>query len=124
MNSLEKWNGMVSRAKALKKEEAEARLALCTDIISDTPMVNGTSTVRSVLYGYPVKAVQNLNYSIDLGALASVWHELSVDEKAVVKMVPTLQTGAYKKLPENSLLHEAVVSKLGMPTLECGELKQ
>lgn len=122
MNVLETWKDLQVRLKALKEEEADTRRSLCSEIIADAPMKNGRTTVRSVMYGYPVKAVQTLSYSLDLAVLGNIWDSLSPVERAAVKMKPTLQEGKYKKLPEDSILHEAVVTRLGMPTLDVGDL--
>jgi len=121
MNDITKWKDTVVRLKALKKEETELRSSLTTLIIGKTPMENGRALVKSVLDGYPVKATQKLSYSLDLGALASIWDSLDVVDKEAIKMKPTLQEGKYKKLSETSLLHEAIVTRMAMPILEVGE---
>lgn len=121
MSKIEKWKALALQLKAVKEEELQLRKELAAEVIANTEMKNGMVTVREVVDGYPCKAVQALNHRLDLGVLGSIWENLTEVEKAVVKMKPTLQTGPYKKLPEDSLLHEAVVSSLATPTLEVGD---
>jgi len=121
MNKLEKWKELSTQLPILRKEEMELRVEISEDVIGSSPMENSTVTVRESVHGYPCKATQAMSFSLDLGVLATIWDALSPAEQRVVKMKPTLQTGPYKKLPEDSLLHEAVVSKLAAPKLEIGE---
>lgn len=121
MNKIAKWKELASKLKSVKEEELQLRKEIAAEVIAHAEMVNGRVTVRETLEGYPCKAVQALNYRLDLGVLGSIWENLSEVEKAAVKMKPTLQTGPYKKLPEDSLLHEAVISTLATPTLEVGD---
>jgi hypothetical protein len=117
MADLHRWKHLQQELKKIKAEEADLRRELCAEIIGGTQMVNGRVTVKTHLDHYEVKAVQTLSYSIDQAALSAIWDELTPEEKACIKMKPELALGDYKKLPEDSLLHEAVVSRLAMPTL-------
>jgi hypothetical protein len=123
MNKVEQWQDVAARLKALKTEEADLRRDLAAGVIGEIPMKNGRVTVRGTYEGIPVKAVQELGYTLDLAALASVWNDLSPEDKEAIKLKPTLQTGKYKKLEKDSLLHEAVITKLSMPTFEVSEVK-
>ncbi len=122
MNKVEKWQDASKRLKDTKVEEADLRRELASETIGDTAMKNGRVTVSKSLAGYPVKAVQELGYSLDLSVLASIWDSLTPADKEAIKLKPNLQTGKYKKLPTDSLLHEAVITKMAMPTFTVGEL--
>lgn len=121
MDRLSRWIKMSADLKLIKAQEADLRRELCAEIIADAQMKKGRCTVKSELEGRTVKAVQTLGYTIDEAALASIWEALSETDKTALKMKPTLKLAQYKKLSEYSLLHEAVISKLAMPTLEVAE---
>ncbi len=114
---LETWYEMSVLLKQTKTREAELRRELCEAFIGETEMVKGRVTVKGDERHLAWKAVQALSFSIDAASLHAMWSELSEVEKECIKHTPGLNLTAYKKLPEDSLLHEAVISKLAMPTL-------
>ena len=111
------WLALSARLKQIKEEEAFLRRAICEIVIGDKGMVNGRVTVKDVIDGYDVKAVQALSYTIDVPALGTIWNDLSDAEQDCIKMKPTLELAKYRKMAEASLLHEAIVSKMAMPVL-------
>ena len=111
------WKALSAKLKELKEEEATLRRFICDAIIGDKGMVNGRVTVKDIIDGYDVKAVQALSYTIDVPALGTIWNDLSAIEQDCVKMKPTLELAKYRKIHETSLFHEAIVSKLAMPVL-------
>ena len=115
---LEAWHEMAQLLKTAKIREAELRRELCADFIANTPMTNGRVTVKGHDGNYDYKAVQILSYRVDQSVLSSVWSTLDDIEKAAVAYKPSLALANYKKLSEESLLHEAVITTLAMPTLE------
>lgn len=115
MNKLELWKTKSDLLKILKVEEMELRKEICSEIST------AIGTTRSEFLGKTVKSVQKLSLSIDEAALGTIWEMLPPEEKACIRLKPTLKAGPYKKLEENSILHEAVISKLGAPTLEIAE---
>lgn len=118
MSKLLKWKELSLDLKDIKAEEAVLRRDLCEQIIAEAEMANGRVTITIHQDGYEVKATQTLSYTIDVAALGTIWDGLSQVEQDCVVMKPSLSLAAYKKLPEDSLLHEAIVSKLAMPTLK------
>ena len=122
MLNIAKWKELELSLKVLKSKEADMRRVICSYIINKKEMVKGRVTVKDRVEGYDVKATQTLNYSFDLAVLGTVWKELTQAEKDCVKMKPEIVLGDYKKLPDDSLLHEAVITKLGMPTLDVEEI--
>lgn len=121
MNRYQKWRELADDLRRVRKEEMELRKEIADFVVGNTEMDNGTITVREVLDGFPCKATHSLSYSLDLAVLGNIWSALSPAEQAVVKMKPTLQKRPYKKLPEDSLIHEAVISKPASPKLEIGD---
>ena len=121
MLHVDKWKELATRLKSLKEEEANLRRDICAELIAQTEMVNGIATYKGNVEGYDVVAKQSLSFSIDVAALGTIWDELSQAEQDCVEMKPTLKIGPYKKLPEDALLHEAVVTKFAIPTLKAEE---
>lgn len=117
MYDIDAWKKLSQKLKALKTQEAEIRRDICEQILADAEMTNGRVTVKDNYDGYAIKATQTLSYTIDVGVLGTVWEALSYAEKDCVVMKPSLSLAAYKQLPPDSLLHEAVVTRLAMPTL-------
>ena len=111
------WKALSLQLKKLKGEEADMRREICEEIIADTEMKNGRVTVKDHMDGYDIKAVQTLSYTLDVAVLGTIWKHLSECEQACVQMVPKLKLAPYKNLPEDSLLHEAIVTRLAMPVL-------
>ena len=115
---LSTWYEMSKLLKATKIREAELRRELCEEFIGNTPMVNGRVTVKGHQEHFEFKAVQALTYRVDQAALETLWNNLTDLEKAAIVYKPSLSLTAYKKLPEDCLIHEAVTSTLSMPTLQ------
>lgn len=116
--NIEKWVEVSERLKILKEEEAQLRRDICAELIAGTAMDKGKAKVTSIMNNYKVVAVQSLSYSIDKTILRAIWADLTVVEKECIKTEPRVWETKYKNLGEHSLLHEAITSRLGMPTLK------
>lgn len=121
MLHVDKWKELSTRLRALKEEEADLRRDICAELIAQTEMVNGIATYKGNVEGYDVIAKQSLSFSLDIAVLDSIWDGLTQAEQDCVEMKPTLKIGPYKKLPEDALLHEAIVTRMAMPTLKAEE---
>jgi len=117
MLNIDKWKDMSVRLKKLKADEAELRRDICAELVDGIEMKKGIATYKGNVEGFDITAKQALGYSLDIAALGVIWDSLSDLEIACIKMEPKIVIGNYKKLPEDSLLHEAVISKMAMPTL-------
>jgi hypothetical protein len=118
MFNIHDWKVKSQQLKKLKADEADMRREICEEIIAGAPMDNGRVTIKTHADGYAIKAVQTLSFSIDVAALGAIWEHLTPEEQDCVVMKPTLNLTKYKQLTGASLLHEAVVSRLAMPTLQ------
>ena len=118
MKSIHEWKELSLRLRRIKAEEAEIRREICESIIGNAEMVNGRVTIKSSQEGYAITAVQTLGYTVDIAVLGNIWEALSTQEQECIQMKPTLIQGKYKALPEESLLHEAIVTRMAMPTLK------
>jgi len=117
MLHIDKWKDMSIRLKQLKADEAELRRDICAELVDGIEMKKGIATYKGNVEGFDITAKQALGYSLDIAVLGVIWDELNALELECVKMEPKIVIGNYKKLPEDSILHEAVITKLAMPTL-------
>jgi len=118
MNKLQKWSQLQKQLKVLKEEEMDLRRELCTGIIADSPLSNGRVTVKGTVGELAYTASQALGYNIDQSVLSTIWNSLSPEEKEAIVYKPNLGLAKYRKLGEDSLLHEAVTARLSAPTLK------
>ena len=118
MIDIHAWKELSLQLKRIKDKEADIRRTICEAIIAGKEMVKGRVTVKEHVQGYDVSATQTLGYTIDVAVLGTIWEGLSPAEKECVNMKPTLALAAYKLLPEESLLHEAIVTRMSMPVLK------
>lgn len=117
--SLQKWYKLHLQLKKIKTEEAAARREICSGFLKDDiPPI--TKKVQTELYN--VEAKFNVSHKFDEPVLNQIWPELDDNEKNAVKFKPSVVISVYKKLPEDSLLHEAVTITPSMPTLKLEEL--
>ena len=117
MNKLETWHEISVLLKRTKVREMELRKELCEELIGGEGMTNGRVTVKGHEGHLDFTAVQALSYRLDVAALDALWSSLSQHEKSVIVYKPSLALTEYKKLHETSILHEAVITTLAMPTL-------
>lgn len=117
MKTLLDWLDMSRELKRLKVVEMELRKELCDERINLAGMKNGRMTTKGAEGDCSYKIVTALGYKVDLGIYTALLNNLTEAEKACVRWKPELALAAYKKLPEDSLLHEAVISKMAAPVL-------
>jgi len=112
------WSEISELLKELKTKEAALRRELCSDIINHAGMVNGRVKVQQNYPDFRAAAGQALSYKVDDKALQVIWENLNEAEKLAIKYKPSLSLAIYKKLPSDSILHDAVTTSLAMPTLK------
>ena len=117
---LQTWHEMATLLKVTKDREAELRRELCDELIGGAPMDKGRVTVKGIDSDSNLQftAVQTLSHRVDTSILDTLWSSMTELDKNAVVYKPALALAAYKKLPLNSLLHEAVITTLAMPTLK------
>lgn len=120
ISKLETWKQMDELLKETKKREAELRRELCEELTDGYELTNGRSTTK----GYDEEsnldftAVQSLSYTMDKVVLEAIWSDLTDVEQDAVVWKPELGLAKYRKISDDSLLQDAVISKLAMPTLK------
>lgn len=124
MSILQEWVKVATQLKALKVQEDSLRRELAGITLEGMPFEKGRIVKKQTISGYLLKTEQKLSYSLDVDMVEHIWDTLNEDEKACIKTKVVLWDTAYKKLPENSKLHEAVTSKPSMPSITATFLEE
>jgi len=111
---IRQWVSKKAVLKKVKSEEADLRIKICESILKGK--TKGTET--AVVGNFKVKAKAKLNNKLEKETLKTLWKDLSDEEKECVKIEPKLVAAKYKKIKNSALLHQTVISKPGMPTLD------
>ena len=113
------WSEMAAELKELKAKENKARRILCGYILGgDT----GEFKETVELDGYKIIATSKTSRKLDEGIMSALMSEMTEEDKNAVRFKPALDLRLYRKLPPNSLLHEAVTESPAMPTLTVEKL--
>jgi len=109
-----KWAKISADLKKIKAEEAALRKKLCSELFN-----NRTGEFKEVWEDddIVVKGESKVTRNIDKVALLSMSSELTDEERECIKYTPELVLRPYRKLPEDSKLHEIITEKPAMPTL-------
>jgi hypothetical protein len=118
LEQVEKWRALAARATKLKLEEQELRAEICNELTEGQAAIKGMIRVKFELGDYKYTAEQGLTYKLDQDVLLSIWNDLTETDQACIQRKPTLWESGYKKLPDNSLLHEAVSTRHSMPSFK------
>jgi hypothetical protein len=113
---IEEWLVLQDNLKTVKEKEANLRRDIC-EIVFD----GKRKTVKTEVGPYKVKAVYKINNKVDEAAYLTLKPKLTLEEQEAVKVKYDLVASKYKKLRETSLLHQCIISKPGMPTLEVND---
>ncbi len=113
------WQHMATELRLLKARESKLRDKLTEQIF----LGEGAHKTTTVIIGdFRVKATAKLSNRIDEAVFSAIQTELSDEELSAVKFKPSLVANMYKKLPEDTLLNEAVIMKPGKSTLSVTEV--
>lgn len=115
-NKITDWFVLRKDLKKLKKDEMKLRVEICRELNTENAPAPVKLEYRSDWI--TMVAEYKLSYSLDEAVFDSILEDLSKEEIDAVKHTPNLKLKEYKKLPEDSLLHEAVTSKPAAPTLK------
>lgn len=113
--TLENWENAKSQLDNYKTKELALRLQIADEVLGGA--IKGT---HHSLYDGMNKAsvTAKLNLSVKPEELKVAWGDLSPIERECIQFKPTVKTGPYGKLPEDSLLRRIVSAKPGTPTLK------
>jgi len=113
------WQEMVTELKELKAKEMKARLMLCGFILGGEV---GEFKDVTLLDGYKITTNSKVSRKLDEGVLSALMSDMTDTDKNAVRFKPSLDLRAYRKLPDDSLLHEAVTVSPATPTLKLEKL--
>ena len=119
VGKLRQWVEARKQMEYWKAAEVELRRSICLDILDGD---FSERTVKAEYDGVPVKVSQRSTRSIDQAALSTLWPELEEEAKNCIDFKPSLKLANYRKLSQDSLLHEAITEKPSpTPTLEVSD---
>lgn len=111
---IKEWHDLQLTLKDVKKHEMALRKEICNDLLKGETL---PARKKVNIEGLEVKAENGVTHNFDQAVLNELLPELSSAEKMAIKWSPELKLRVYKKLPEESLLHEAIIVKPSAPIL-------
>ena len=109
------WRDLATDLKDIKFKEMRLRKDLAQDILTGlVPPYNNKLSIN----GIPIIVENTVAHNLDKEVVNQIFEDLSLEEKSAMKFTPELKLREYKKLPKESLLHEAVTVKPSAPTIK------
>lgn len=106
------WLAAKATLTTVKEQEVRLRNLILPKVLKNTKIGSKTD----IFGGFKVTATARVNYTIDRAELA-ILGKLSTDEVLCLDWKPTLKINLYNKLPDDSVLRQAVTAKPGQGTL-------
>ena len=104
-DKLERWLTLANMLSKIKKEEVDLRREICLEFFQGRV---GEFKHHDTIDMFEVEAQSKINRKVDPVTISAMWDDLSISEKACIRFKPELNLAQYRKLPEDSQLHEAV----------------
>lgn len=111
------WQLLKKQVEELQAQERDARIKLANRMLGDK--IEGSLT--QILGDYKLSATAVLNYTIDKDLLGSLQSQLSEQDWTAIEYVPRVKPSAFRKLPEDSLVHRMVKTTPGLSQLKVVE---
>lgn len=111
------WQLLKKQVEELQSQEREARIKIASRMLGDK--IEGGLT--QTLGDYKLSATAVLNYTIDKDMLSSFQSQLTEQDWTAIEYVPRVKASAFRKLPENSLVHRMVKTTPGISQLKVVE---
>jgi len=115
---MQDWMDAKEALSEAKSKELELRLEICEGILKE----KRKGTVHFKRFGLDAAAVAKVNTKVDEKELKEIFPKLSEEEKACIRYKYELVSKEYSKLPDDSIFHQAITTKPGMPGLTIKEL--
>ena len=113
-NKLDEFRQLAIRLKLIKKEEMNLRVEICDVLLKGKQ--KGTHTFS--IDGMNVKAVRQINMSLDAKMVDHHYEQFSDEEKAAVSFKPSLSVSKYNDIEGDShTLDNCLTIKPATPTL-------
>ena len=118
-DKIENWIELSDLLQTIKEKEAELRREIAKDLLEGVQYKNGNRSYKQLIrVGHGLlTAKEGTNYRVDKIILETLWEKMTDLEKASIRWKPELNLPAYRKLDDQSLVHESVTSSPAMPTL-------
>ena len=102
---IEQWLTDAKALAALKEKEVTLRREICLELFKGKI---GEFKHNEEIGIFTVAAESKINRKVDLVTINAMYENLTDSERASVRFKPDLNLTQYRKLPEDSQLHEAV----------------
>lgn len=112
------WYEAKEELAKLKLKEKLMRQTICDKMFAGQ-LVKSRMTIDNA----QVTATPSINLKVDEATYNGIFPELNDLEISAIRIKLEVNKSVYKKLPEDSKLHEAITAKSGMPKLEVKEIK-
>lgn len=109
-----KWQELKTQMEDIQNQERAIRKEITDFILEDK--IEGSKTIK--FNGSKLTATAVLNYSIDKSALEVFYSQLTEADLASIEYKPSINASKFRKLSEQSLMHEIVSVKPGMSQLK------
>lgn len=115
------WKSAKEELAVAKEAEMTLRKEICDVILVDRP--KGATHFKD--FGMDLTATGKFSVpKIHKDLLTDLLPKLSKTERSCIRYKPELVSKNYKMLPEDSILHQAVISKDGTPDLKIKIIKE
>lgn len=115
------WKSAKEELAVAKETEMTLRKEICDVILVNRP--KGATHFKK--YGMDLTATGKFSTpKIEKDLLTDILSKLSKTERSCIRYKPELVAKNYKMLPEESILHQAVISKDGTPDLKLKIIKE
>lgn len=102
---IEEWLTVSNGLKALKEKELKLRREVALEMAKGS---TGEFKVHAEYELFDIQAEFKMNRKVDAITIHAMFEGLNDHEKACIKFDPKLNLSQYRKLPDDSMLHEAV----------------
>lgn len=115
IDKFERWKKLSETLKDVKAREMILRKEIAADILEGLV----PPCKHKMEFGvYNILVENTISHNVDRDVVNSIFGDLSIEDKEALKFNPELKLREYKKLPKDSLLHEAVTTKPSAPTIK------
>lgn len=118
LNDIREWNGLKHEIDKLQKLEYALRESIAKKLLDGKLEGSKTSVVEDTL---KMQATAVINYRVDRAELDLIKDELSETEWAALNFRPEVKVAAFRKLENDSKLHDAITSSPGRYQLKIVE---
>jgi len=109
------WLDLSQDLKYIKEKEMRLRKEIAADILEG---LVPPCKKKLDIDGVSIQVDNGVSHNVDREVVNAIFADLSAADKEALKFTPELKLREYKKLPKESLLHEAITKKPSAPTIK------